>query len=56
MSIIIKWLVSRMEEELQTLEVEDDPFPRLLRFEDLKTRGSSSSKRFVKVYNLIDIG
>lgn len=48
MSVIIKLLVSKKEDELQTLEAEDDPFPRLSRFEHLKTRGSSSSRKVYK--------
>lgn len=43
MSVIIEWLVSKKEDKFQSLEA-NDAFLILLRFEDLKTHGSLSSK------------
>lgn len=48
MSVIIKWLVSKKGDNLQSLETKDDPFPILPRFKDLKTQGSSSSRKVYK--------
>lgn len=48
MFVIIKWLVSKKEDEFQSLEAKDDPFPRLPRFEDLKTRSSLSLRKVCK--------